>query len=79
VFKEKDLLRLLLPIGVREYQIDRTWIATMDSFGSARGDIAHQSFRTQQPPDPANELATVRQIVDGLRKIDALVSQLRAT
>jgi RiboL-PSP-HEPN len=76
--KEQDLLRLLLPIGVQEYELDRTWLATMDSFGSRRGDVAHQSFRTQQPPDPASELATVGQIVAGLRQVDALITQLRA-
>jgi len=75
--KEKHLLRLLLPIGVQENQLDRTWLATMDSFGSGRGDVAHQSFRTQQPPDPATELATVAQIVTGLRQVDALIGQLR--
>jgi hypothetical protein len=76
--KEKDLLRLLLPVGVQEYELDRTWLATIDSFGSVRGDTAHQSMRTQQPPDPANELAIVRQIVTGLRQLDELLAKLGA-
>lgn len=74
--KEKDLLRLLLPVGVQEYQLDRTWLATIDSFGSVRGDTAHQAMRAQQPPDPANELEIVRQIVEGLRDVDELLTQL---
>jgi hypothetical protein len=76
--KEKDLLRLLLPVGIQEYELDRTWLATIDSFGSVRGDTAHQSMRTQQPPDPANELAIVRQIVTGLRQLDELLTKLGA-
>lgn len=76
--KEKNLLRLLLPIGIQEYELDRTWLATIDSFGSVRGDTAHQSMRAQQPPDPANELAIVRQIVTGLRQLDELLAKLGA-
>jgi hypothetical protein len=76
--KEKDLLRLLLPVGIQDYELDRTWLATIDSFGSVRGDTAHQSMRTQQPPDPANELAIVRQIVAGLRQLDELCAKLGA-
>jgi hypothetical protein len=74
--KEKDLLQLLLPVGVQEYELDRTWLATMDSFGSARGDTAHQSFKTQQPPDPASELALVGHVVAGLRKVDDVLGRL---
>lgn len=76
--KEKDFLRLLLPIGIQEHELDRTWLATVDSFGSVRGDTAHQSMRAQQPPDPANELAIVRQIVIGLRELDERLTRLRA-
>jgi hypothetical protein len=72
------LLRLLLPVGVQEHELDRTWLATIDSFGSVRGDTAHQAMRTQQPPDPANELAIVRQIVTGLRQLDELLTNLGA-
>ena len=34
--KDKDVLRLLLPVGIQHYQFDRTWLATIDWLGSAR-------------------------------------------
>lgn len=76
--KEKDLLRLLLPVGIQDYQLDRTWLATIDSFGSARGETAHRAVKTQQPPDPKKELQIVRQVVAGLRQVDELLTRLAA-
>jgi hypothetical protein len=74
--RERNLLALLLPVGVRDGDLDKTWLATIDSFGAQRGDTAHQSGRTQQQPDPQQELQTVQAIASGLAKLDATLSAL---
>ena len=74
--REPNVLRLLLPMGILESDLDPAWLQTIDGFGSARGDTAHQALRTQQPPDPATEHQTVAAIVTGLRKVDARLQEL---
>ena len=75
--REKNVLRLVLPVGILESDLDAAWLQTIDGFGSARGDTAHQALRTQQPHDPAAEARTVKEIVEGLRKLDARLVALR--
>ena len=75
--REVNILRLLLPVGVREVDIDRVWLNTIDSFGQYRGDVAHRSMKTVQPPDPLNEYQTVTQIRDGVKVIDTKLMALR--
>ncbi|MFN7656915.1 MAG: HEPN domain-containing protein, partial [Dolichospermum sp.] len=65
--KEKNILALLLPIGIDSNDLDpnNTWFATMNTFGEKRSLVAHTSatsYMTIQTPDPANELNTVTQI-----------------
>ena len=50
--KEKNILGLLLPIRLSMSDINQTWLATIDSFGSDQGNTAHRSVRAYQPPDP---------------------------
>jgi hypothetical protein len=79
--KEKNILALLLPIGINNNDLDpnNTWLATMSTFGERRGLVAHKSatsYMTIQTPDPANELNTVNQITDELLRIDELINNL---
>jgi hypothetical protein len=59
--KEKNILALLLPIGINSNDLDpnNTWLANMNTFGQKRGLVVHKSatsYMTTQTPDPANEL-----------------------
>jgi hypothetical protein len=77
--KEKNILALLLPIGIDSDDLDSAWLATMNTFGKKRGIVAHTSatsYITVQPPDPATELNTVQQITQELFKIDQLINNL---
>jgi RiboL-PSP-HEPN len=77
--KEDHILALLLPIGIDSDGLDPAWLATMNTFGENRGEVAHKSatsYRTVQPPDPATELNTVKQITHELLKIDELINNL---
>ena len=68
--KEENILRILLPLGIEATDIDSVWLTTIHDFGKQRGETAHTSIRTQQPPDPQSEFRIVSDIVVGLKKID---------
>ncbi|MFF3332284.1 HEPN domain-containing protein [Streptomyces sp. NPDC002888] len=68
--KEKNLLRLLLPIGLQETDIDSGWLSATETWATARGDAAHKGAKMQVKPDPQNELKTVNVVLDGFRDLD---------
>jgi hypothetical protein len=75
--KESNILALLLPIGIDSDDLDSALLATLNTFGEQRGLVAHSSatsYRTNQLPDPANELNRVQQITQGLLQIDELIN-----
>lgn len=77
--KEKNLLSLLLPIGINNDDLDQVWLREMNDFGAKRGEFAHQSasnYKTRQPPDPKNELEMVNRLLQGLIHIDRLLNNL---
>lgn len=74
--REKDILRLLFPVGLKNTEIDGVWLSTIDSFGVNRGEVAHTSFKTHQPLDPKNEFETVKIILEGLKEIDSILTKL---
>lgn len=74
--KEANILALLLPIGIDSDDLDPGWLITLNSFGEKRGLVAHSSYNTIQPPDPAEVLSTVNQITEGLLQVDALINAL---
>jgi hypothetical protein len=74
--REENVLKLLLPIGIKATEIDSTLLNTIDSFGATRGESAHRSVHTQQMIDPKNEDETVKAILAGLAKIDQMLDGL---
>ena len=76
--RERNVLKLLLPVGIREIEIESAWLATIDGFGNNRGTTAHQSAKKPQTiPDPKSELETVKAILKGLVPIDRRLSELQ--
>jgi hypothetical protein len=77
--REKDLLGLLLPVGIQSTHIDTIWLSTIDTFGRQRGTVAHRSravYGATHLPDPSTELSTVKNILIGLREIDNYLNLL---
>lgn len=74
--RERDILRLLFPVGLKNTEIDGLWLSTIDSFGANRGEVAHTSIKTHQPLDPKNEFETVKRILEGLKDIDSVLTKL---
>jgi HEPN superfamily RiboL-PSP-like protein len=69
--KQTDLMKLLLPLGFQPSGLDALFIATLDSFGTNRGEVAHTSIKTQQQIDPKTELDTVSLLLKHLENIDS--------
>jgi hypothetical protein len=75
--KEEDILRFLLAVGVEKAKLDATWLSTLSSLGTARGEIAHRSIRAHQPIDPRTEYDTVtNKILPGLQALDEIMSAI---
>jgi hypothetical protein len=76
--KEKNILNILLPLGIELHELDNTWLSTMESFGSNRGKIAHSSTHVLNTLDRNTELNLVKiQILPELEKLDNLIRQLK--
>jgi hypothetical protein len=75
--REENLLRLILPVGVRKDDLDALWITNLNEFGKRRGDVAHKAVKAQQQIDPRNELQVVDALVVGLKKLDQLIIELK--
>lgn len=65
--KRHNVIGLFSPIG---YDLDQTLINDLDNFGSTRGDIVHQSFKTQSLLDPLTEQRNLTNIIIGLLNFD---------
>lgn len=78
--REKNLLSLLLPLGIGPAQLDPTFLAAIDSFGSLRGQAAHTSSRraVRQAINPAEEYRRVEGLMPGIEAIDSLLDDLIA-
>ncbi|WP_394219115.1 HEPN domain-containing protein [Halobacillus trueperi] len=74
--KQKNLISLLVPLGVDVFELDTAWLSTMDSFGSRRGETAHTSVNTQQPIDLRNEKSDLEIIKHGLKELDELIDEM---
>ncbi|MEU0910341.1 HEPN domain-containing protein [Streptomyces althioticus] len=68
--KEKNLLRMLMPLGFTEEEINSAWLSTTETWAIARGDAAHKTAKMQVRPDPQHEWDTVKVILQGFRDLD---------
>jgi hypothetical protein len=78
--KERNVLRLLLPVGIDPNDFDPLWLATMNSFGERRGEAAHISGSygaVRHPPDPKSEFNIVVDVIKGLKDIDENLTLLK--
>jgi hypothetical protein len=75
--KEENVLRLLVPIGVAQKDLDGTLLADLESFGAERGEAAHSSSATiSKACDPESEFKRVVSIVSQLERLDTVVLSL---
>lgn len=76
--KEKNIVNLLLPLGLEYNELDQTWLSIMDAFGATRGNIAHNTSQVQNIIDRNTELNRIKnQILPELENIDDLIRRLK--
>lgn len=75
--KSKNILNMLLPIGVEESQIDQTWLTIMDEFGKKRGSFAHSSYMVQTQIDLKTEKDRINLLVlPEIEKLDLILKKI---
>jgi len=78
--KERHVLSLVLPVGIKESDLGPGWLAHMTNLGDTRGRVAH-SGRPQPgaatPLDPGDAVRTVRYVLPGLCRLDKRLVSLR--
>lgn len=75
--KAKDTLALLLRLGFRASEIEKDLISEMDSFGTYRGEFAHNAVqRVTRVPDPVVTRKRVESILEKLQILDAKISSI---
>ncbi len=76
--REKNLLRLLITIGLRHDDIDPVLVSELDNFGKLRGEVAHSSTikHIRTCPNPEDELNRVNNLVSLLRELDRKLDKL---
>ena len=75
--KETNLLKILLPLGIHLDEIDSTFLNSIDSFGTDRGEIAHNSIKTKILIDPFTKEKDVNNILTEIRKLDTKLIYLK--
>lgn len=78
--RERQILAMLLPVGVAPSDLDPLAVANIDNFGRLRGETAHSSTAGQLTVgiDPEAEFRTVQEIVSQLAPIDTALDGLMA-
>jgi hypothetical protein len=75
--KRKNILSLVIPLGVDYSRIDETWLATIDSYGGSRGLVAHNTFSVQHQLDRNDELSDLSLVLKGISKMDIILQKIR--
>lgn len=77
--KAKDVLRLLLPVGLKETDMGSAWLQNMDDLGELRGRVAHHGNPpgAHSPVDPRDALDHVQRVLPTLCRLDARMCALR--
>lgn len=77
--KEKDVLRLLLPTGLKESDMGSVWLAAMSELGELRGRVAHKGVPpgASHPVDPKDAVDSVEKVLTTLCRLDARLVALR--
>lgn len=68
--RKKNILQLVIPLGIQYDDIDQTWLTTIESYGNFRGMVAHKSSSVQKQIDKNDELRDVEFILKGLKELD---------
>jgi hypothetical protein len=76
--KERNLLSILLPLGISHADLGSQLVAACNQLAFKRGQFAHASFKTHQQIDPKTERDNIREnIIPELKKLDVKIKRLK--
>jgi hypothetical protein len=75
--KEDNIRSILIPIGIVDADMNRTWLNTLNSFGSTRGEIAHTCASVQTLPNPKDIKDKINNIIVELKDLDLIINALK--
>ncbi|TJX13631.1 hypothetical protein E9840_08520 [Tissierella creatinini] len=76
--KENDIKNLFEPLGYYLNDFDSTFLSTLSSFGSLRGEAAHTSVKkTQQLLDKNTEYMRIDNLLSGIADFEDVINQRR--
>jgi hypothetical protein len=78
--KERHVLSLVLPVGIKESDLSTTWLSYMTDLGEVRGRVAHSGRPrpgASTPLDPGDALKAGRFVLPGLCRLDRRLVLLR--
>lgn len=78
--RERQLMAMLIPLGVSPSDLDPLAVADIDNFGHRRGETAHSSAAGQMKAgiDPEAEFEAVQKIIRHLGPIDIILDGLKS-
>jgi hypothetical protein len=70
--REKNLLSMLLPIGIDHSTIDKLALSELDNFGRSRGEFAHSTLHKHvtKKPNPEDEWKKVQVLLEMISVMD---------
>lgn len=72
--KEDNIKKLFMPLGYKIDEFDATFISTLSSFGTLRGETAHTSAnKTQQPLDQNTELSRIDKLLENIIEFEQVI------
>lgn len=73
--KEENIRKLFGPLGYKIDEFDVSFISTLSSFGTLRGEMAHTSAnKTQQPLDQNTELTRINDLLVGIEAFEIVLN-----
>lgn len=75
----KNLLSLLVQVGLEESDLDAAWIGSVDAYGAHRNVVGHSSGAVAYQADPKTAFDTSEAICVGLREVDQRLIKLQAS
>ena len=75
--KQADLKKMVLPLGIKSEDLDPSWLLLLDSFGSSRGDVAHNAGTFTREINPEDEYNLINDLLVGLKKLDEMIFKMK--
>jgi hypothetical protein len=75
--KQADLKKMVFPLGIKSEDLDPSWLLLLDTFGSSRGEVAHNAGTLTRVINPEDEYKLINDLLVGLKKLDGMIFKMK--